>query len=182
MSAVLTVTPTVVHVPASGGVNWAAIATAIVTGVVGVAGIIGTFWNGKRAREAASKDLLASINAENQRAKRAERRQVYARHLAACTDAMLARHFSSPGQEGGTIQEGSTITYAYANASLKAMDTASEVELIAPGEIGDLAIRLVRLIDEADKKLTDYLSVRDQLLRAMRVDLGEEPGGPVTAG
>ena len=55
--------PPVVHVVTSGGgTNWPAIVAPIAAGVVGVAGIIGTAWQGKRGREAQSKDLRDSIN------------------------------------------------------------------------------------------------------------------------
>ena len=44
-------TPTVVRVVLSGGTDWPAIVAAISTGVVGVAGIIGTAWQSKRGRD-----------------------------------------------------------------------------------------------------------------------------------
>jgi hypothetical protein len=67
--------------------------STVITGVVGLAGIGGTLWQGKRARETASKDLreslhantrnlLLSISAENYRQHRAEKKEIYAACLA----------------------------------------------------------------------------------------------------
>jgi hypothetical protein len=47
----------------TGGTDWSAITAAIVTGVAAIVGIGGTAWQAKRAREAASADLKASIDA-----------------------------------------------------------------------------------------------------------------------
>jgi hypothetical protein len=98
---VLNVIPPVVHVVISGGTNWPAIVAPLAAGVVGVAGIIGTAWQGKRGREAQSKDLQNSIAAaaenlqltvaaEDRRAHVAEKRQVYAAYLAACVEVQRA--------------------------------------------------------------------------------------------
>ena len=159
-----TVIPAVMQAATNGSVNWAAVASA----TVGVAGIIGMFWSGKRAREAASKDLLISINSEDKRAKRAEKRQIYARHLATCGEEIRVRYFSSPDQKQDIVP------FDYAAACLRAVDTASEVELIAPADIRKLASHLA-----SPAGPDDYRNVREQLLRAMRADLGEEPGEPV---
>ena len=56
---------------ASTGTDWPAVVAAISTGVVGLAGIVGTFRSGKR-----------SINAENERARLAEKRRIYAAYHA----------------------------------------------------------------------------------------------------
>jgi hypothetical protein len=65
----------------------------IVTGAVGLAGTGGTLWQGQRGREASSKDLnhslevgaanlITSINADNERARIAEKRRIYASFIA----------------------------------------------------------------------------------------------------
>jgi hypothetical protein len=67
------------------GMDWSAVATA----AVGIAGIAGALWQGKRAREAASNDLqqnlkaasenlLTTINADNERARLSEKRRISA--------------------------------------------------------------------------------------------------------
>jgi len=65
----------------------------LITGVVGLAGIGGTLWQGKRSREAQTADLKASLDAatdnlklsistEDRRNRRTEKRQIYAACLA----------------------------------------------------------------------------------------------------
>jgi uncharacterized protein YbjT (DUF2867 family) len=82
----MTVISPVVQV-VTGGTNWPAIIGAISTGVVGLAGIGGTLWQGKRAREAQTADLKTSLdataenlqrslNTENERARLAEKRRI----------------------------------------------------------------------------------------------------------
>src|ERR1700689_5504064 len=92
------------------GTDW----PTIVTGVVGVAGIIGTYWQGKRAREATSQDLRDSLSAETDRALRTDRRVVYANLLAMITKmtnaaAMLTVEWAEnrgkdARQHGGSIR------------------------------------------------------------------------------
>ena len=67
------------------------------------------------------------------RAQRVVKQQVYARHLAACSEKMRVRYFNRPDQQVDIVP------FDYAAASLRAVDTASEVELIAPDETGKLA-------------------------------------------
>jgi hypothetical protein len=153
----------------------------IVTGVVGLAGIGGTLWQGKRAREAASKDvkasldaasrnLITSINAENERALRAEKRRIYAAHLAACTEVHRAR--IKVGSQATTDKPTARLELMAAGAAVVA--ATAEVSLVAPEEVSNLAESAAR---EAGKFKSDaannYFSVRSQLVAAMRADLGE---------
>src|SRR5215471_18310757 len=95
------------------GPDWPAIAAGITTGVVGLAGIGGTLWQGKRSREAQTADLKASldatadnlkvgINAENERARLAEKRRIYAR----CTTALLRVQKAGAAMESAASHEG----------------------------------------------------------------------------
>src|SRR5215470_453593 len=63
---------------------------AIVTGIA-LAGIAATYWQGKRATQAASENLRNSIDAENERARLAEKRRIY----AACQAAFTAMRIES---------------------------------------------------------------------------------------
>jgi hypothetical protein len=78
-------------------ISWDVVVTATVTGAVGIAGIAGTLWQEKKARESQSRDLKLSIDsaaenlrmslkAEDARAKIAEKRRIYARCAAAIDD------------------------------------------------------------------------------------------------
>ena len=58
--------------------EWSTIAPAAITGVVGLAGIVGTIMSARQASRSASRDLQLSIKAEDKRASTAERRRIYA--------------------------------------------------------------------------------------------------------
>jgi hypothetical protein len=74
----------------TGGTDWPAIVAAITTGVVGLGGILATYWQGKRGQEAASKNFSTTITAENERARLAEKRRIYAACLNALNDLAVA--------------------------------------------------------------------------------------------
>ena len=85
----------------TAGTDSQAITAAIVTGIAAVVGIGGTAWQAKRARQAASADLqksvdaaaanlLVGINAEDVRADRAVKRQIYSQFQAALDDVFLS--------------------------------------------------------------------------------------------
>jgi hypothetical protein len=171
--------------------DWPAIVTGIAIGVVGLAGIMATYWQGKRAAEAASESLRRSIDAGNERARLAEKRRIY----AACQAAFTAMRIESithrvayqpPAKQGQR------------DAAELALNQARRAMLNATGELLLIAPTGVRRI-AAD--LTDnYLSyitatvrgasleeptepagrLQNQLYEAMRADLGEsaEPAGP----
>jgi hypothetical protein len=119
------------------GTDW----PTIVTGITGVAGIIGTYWQGKRAREATSKDLRDSLQADADRALRADRRGVYARYLAVINktlnySSVFESEWTAAGEDDTkrrTLRSavGATLSELYA--------AAAEVKLIAPDVIGDAA-------------------------------------------
>ena len=69
----------VVQVVTGGGTDWPAIVAAISTGVVGLAGIGGTVWGSRR-----------SINAEDARARLAQKRLIYADCLTAIVEMIGA--------------------------------------------------------------------------------------------
>ena len=170
----------------TGGTDWPAIVAAISTGVVGLAGIFGTLWQGKRAREAASSDLKVSlgattanlnrsINAENERAQQAAKRHAYAAFHVAINDFVVA---VSSGEDLNSEAARS----AFAKARTALLSTNAEVALIAPKQIDDL-------MDELVAVLTDLMEARRanpsaprppkldeehrKLFDAMRADLGE---------
>jgi hypothetical protein len=162
----------------SSGTDWSAVVAPLVTGVVGLAGIIGTAWQGKRGREIQSKNLQDSmaaaadnlrltIAAENRRAELAEKRRVYAAHLAACTEvhrAVIKKNSPLADKEAANLEYGKAVADVVAATAV--------VSLIAPSRVSDLA-------ESASEKAglqkpggqDEYFSVRDQLIAAMRDDL-----------
>src|ERR1039457_6121611 len=134
MTCVLDVIPPVVDV-VTKGTDWPTIAT----GVVGVAGIIGTSWQGKRAREATSQDLRDSLRADTDRALTADRRGVYANFLAA-TNKMLIADADFEGNWAAADEETKNLLVESYNAPLSELFIAlAEVKLVAPETIGDVA-------------------------------------------
>jgi hypothetical protein len=121
----------------------------VITGIVGLAGIGGTLWQGKRARETASKDLRESlnansrnlqlsINAEDGRHRRAEKREVY----AACIAAFAEMNRAALVYAVPLVYPGKTVSESargeYDTAFDKMVLQVSQALLIAPPAVRDL--------------------------------------------
>src|ERR1035438_4883370 len=127
--------------------DWAAVVAAAAAGVAAVTGIAGTSWQARSAREAASRDLDASIKAaariqessladEDRRAIQALKMRIYAAFLGAVDDVIAVARRSKQ-QEG-----------EFSKAHSAMLKAAAEVVLVAPKEIGDLADRVTRLVSD----------------------------------
>jgi hypothetical protein len=188
---------TVVQVVTSG-TDWPAIAAGIATGVVGLAGIGGTLWQGKRAREAASKDLRESldaattnlqlgIEAENKRAHDAEKRRIYAECLTALNEVILAALVYGGSAAGDVSKDVDARLNKALDATFKA---GNEARLIASAEVqGVLSTSIREVSDLAAGTLeresshevnAELSSLWENLWNTMRADLGEpvEPAEP----
>lgn len=171
------------------GPDWPAIAAAISTGVVGLAGIGGTFWQGKRAREHASTDLETSlkatsdnlelsIKAEHDRARLMEKRRVYA-HFTGMLDAAYALVTGEMFYPDATsVLKSEDIIHARHEAMIATYNAFSELQLIAPEGIRYAALMIVKILTERGIKLDVWNSRRKYLRERMRTDLGE-PVEPV---
>jgi hypothetical protein len=160
-------------------VPWGTLATA----ALGLAGIIGTAWQGKRSREAQSVDLRASIDAaaenlrlsittEDDRANKAEKRRIYARHLAACADVWMTR----AKWDTAIAIDSAALISEYVSGVATMVAAASEVRLIAPDEVGRLAYKITAAMPSyvrATSAPDSFDELREQLIAAMRADLGE---------
>lgn len=150
--------------------DWPAVVTGIVTAVVGLVGILATYRQGKRGQEAASKNLMTSINAENERARTAEKRRIYTRYLAACWDVWIIQGKKEIGPEENEALESELNTRMTA-----AIAASSEIGLIAPLQIAALAdevlIALLKYKSNAQQTPSDYHDLRRRLLAVMREDL-----------
>jgi hypothetical protein len=164
------------------------------TGVVGLAGIFGTLWQGKRSREAQTADLKKSldaatenlklgIDADNRRSREAEKRRVYAQCLASYDDVLAAamKLKSSFSMSDPALIEA---TAARLDQASVAMNRAkSEVRLITSKKTyflaDDLAVRLMSYVTETQKGESlkvpshEIAAIRTDLILAMRADLGE---------
>lgn len=158
----------------------------------------------KANREAASSDLQASmrqtsdnlvvsINAEDKRADVATRRQIYAASLAAFQQAIRAAVNYRAARTSQTEEERKLLIEKQEDARDKMDQTMGELYLIAPYDV-------LRLADMLSKALLSFMAathigppfqgpaateagqIRTALVRAMRIDLGEQVDVPEQAG
>ena len=176
-----------------GLMDWGAVST----GVVGLAGIGGTLWQGKRGREAqgedlreslnaTAKNLMLSIQAERELARIAEKRRIYAAFHTSLDHVITAEVYFATHVDKPDRQQFESDTLAAVAAMFNAMNT---VRLIAPIEVYTLTHGLAveygkdsRAIARGEGRVdTDTLSrKREELYRVMRADLDEptEPAQP----
>jgi hypothetical protein len=164
----------------------------VVTGVVGVAGIIGTILAARMAANSQTANLLLSLNEERSRARLVDKRQVYANFITAAHEADLMITWvylaSSRRKEDVPISE------LY---KLRAVmySRLSEVELVGSEEVISRAQALSQWVTQSFAKLIEpklvdsddlpketrlpvmepLSEVEKRLNEAMRADLGVEP-------
>ena len=168
--------------------DWPAIITGVVTGVVGLAGIAATYWQGKRATEAASENFRRSIGVQEERARLAEKRRIYATCQAAFTAMRIESITHRVAYQPPPDQEQRDAAELALNQVQRAMlNATSELLLIAPNGVrkiaADLADIYVSYITATvhgaslDEPTGPAALMQDQLYDAMRADLAE-PGQP----
>lgn len=152
----------------------------VITGIVGIAGIGGTLWSGKLAAKSATLNLRLSISAEDDRARRAQKRRIYAAYLASLTSlAAEVRNFKLYGGDM-SVEDRHIKRTDVLTADAHAIDAMSELALIAPPDLAkqaeDVGIEISRaaetVVNGKDHEL-DWYSLRSKLYQAMRSDLGE---------
>jgi hypothetical protein len=164
--------------------DWPAIVTGIVIGVVGLAGIAATYWQGKRATEAASESLRRSIDVENERARLAEKRRIYAACQAAFTAMRIESITHRVAYQPPPNQDQRDAAELALNQARRAMlNAAGELLLIAPMGVRKLATDLndsylsyiTATVRGAslDEPTEPAGHMQNQLYDAMRADLGE---------
>ena len=111
----------------------------IITGAVGVAGIGGALMNGRWQAAAVNR----SIAAQDERAKVAERRRIYAAAYTALCDGLVAM----PGAESS---DDDSDTAALKSARARASNAASELQLMASASVGRCARDALNALQEGD--------------------------------
>jgi hypothetical protein len=170
--------------------DWPAIVTGVATGVVGLAGIVAVYWQGKRATETASENFRGSIEVQEQRARLAEKRRIYAACQAAFTAMRIESITHRVAYQPPPDQEQRAAAELALNQVQRAMlNATSELLLIAPNGVSKIATDLtdsyVSYITATvrgaplDEPAAPAAHMQDQLYDAMRADLAE-PGGPAT--
>jgi hypothetical protein len=143
----------------------------LITGIVGVGGTaLGAWLNGRMQ----TKTLRLGINAENERARLAERRRVYAHSLAAI-DKLHMTGVKEVAYRGKVPNDALMATIRERFDALNVLHVVvSELELIATGEVWRLVNQIVPLLlDYQNLNQVDYQRLRNGLRVAMRADLGE---------
>jgi len=142
------------------GTDWPAIIAVISTGLVGLAGIGSAIWQARR-----------TWNIEDNRAKIAEKRRIYAACIAALSaHNLLARQkglFKDSSTKGKRPPEYQTVWQESINA-------VGEINLIAPPDVTTLANKTGAILARPEQEdQGTALKVIVDLLKAMRKDLGE---------
>jgi hypothetical protein len=151
----------------------------LITGVVGVGGTaLGAWLNGRTQ----TKTLRLSLDAENKRARLADKRRVYVSCIAAISEVFNAilKVSMFPDKSGG-VRESLLSEYSAALASL--LNATSELQLVGPESMIGLARDIYEpfvldiapgpLSEEIRERFREIGELREQLLAAMRADLGE---------
>lgn len=164
--------------------EWSAIAPAAITGVVGLAGIVGSIMSARQASRSASRDLQLSIKAEDKRASTAERRRIYAAFNAAIESLWIVSTSSEDFKvDPGRLHYNQAMTLLWGNFY--------EVSLVASGRVSSLASDVTEMMTELASKLLknrdEYNRVndgnyeppgfnkkRERMINEMRKDLNRE--------
>jgi hypothetical protein len=169
----------------------------LITGAVGLAGIGGTLWQGKRSREAQTADLKASldattenlrlsIKAEDERARIADKRRIYAAGVSALWELRMAATWFRASRSLSAEERVKAESRLW-----KARDSAYNAEnalfLIAPvgviklaREISDTVLKYVQATTDSASPAEDMAEMgkmEGELYEAMRADIGEPAKG-----
>jgi hypothetical protein len=156
----------VIHVLVSGGTDWVALVATISGGIVGLTGVIASIWTVRR-----------TINADDTRTDKADKRRIYSAFHASLDDVFVA----------GLRRDLSPVGKVELNNALTAMYKAtSELRIIAPPSIGELANSVAQksannvVMASATSRDMDpeneIYRQRQELYTSMRADLGVEEG------
>jgi hypothetical protein len=144
------------------------------TAIVGIVGIMATYWAAAKARITQNKNLQLSINAENERARLAEKRRVYTAYMSAIGSYVLAERTLADAREKGLGKARVLELRSDLSRSMTVMLAAlCEIRLIAPGNLTALAVSVVQQLTLSEDTSLRFPEFRDELYTVMRLDLGE---------
>jgi len=158
-------------------VDWAAVTSIAITGAVGIAGVAGTIIAARIAGKSARESAQLSINAEADRARLADKRQVYAHATAALHAAMAAVVAANASKDHPPGDTSAPTDREVRTALFAALDAVSELRLIAPRPVGGLASQALSSINgywEGRSDMGDEIQARSLLFDALHADLDEE--------
>jgi hypothetical protein len=159
-------------------VDWATVTSIAITGAVGIAGVTGTIIAAKITGDSATQGVKLSITAENDRARLADKRQIYARAMAAFSTAVAV------AKEAKEAEAHTSDEKNFAAARLGAVNQVNEMMLIAPRSIAELASQAMTRLDDywqGRRDLAIVESTGNTLFSALRTDLGTESSPPASS-
>lgn len=151
--------------------DWAG---TLVAGVVGCVGIAATYWSGTKARIAQTKNLQFQLEVQGDRARLADKRQIYASFMCAISGYVAAERRLTAGREKDLSEERLSVLRSELNVALDSMLNAlCEIRLIAPEDLTILSVNVVHQLTRSEDLSGDFPEIRDRLYAKMRADLGE---------
>jgi hypothetical protein len=159
-------------------VDWTIVVTTAITGAVGIAGVVGGVITSSRSAR-------RNISAEADRARLADKRRIYALGLGALDTAMLADGAARAAEKHADSVEASGAATAVVedqrNRATEHRAKAIEALRSANQAVDELQLIAVRPAEKLAKDALDsvsdpgvYAGHRNDLLKALRDDLGEE--------
>jgi hypothetical protein len=159
--------------------------------VVAALAIVGGYLGVQSANRNAAKNLLTSINAENEQARLADKRLVYARCLAAFGEMLARAVYHREARIKGTKKEKAETDTRLFEAGNSRYVALAEVRLIAPANVVSFARALNSYLDtyvqETGARSTcllpkrepgkEYSDLMGHLIEAMRADLAPAKAG-----
>jgi hypothetical protein len=159
--------------------DWASIVPAAITGVVGLAGIVGSILSARLTSRSASRNLELSISAEDKRAYTAEKRRIYAAFNAAIENLWIVVTSSEDfATDPGRFHYNQAVTLLWS--------AYFEVSLIASGDVSELALDITTAMNQfatdlrknrAGDEPSGFDEKRGRLITVMRAELGEGISG-----
>jgi hypothetical protein len=160
--------------------DWAVVVASAITGVVGLGGVIA---GASIASRSATRDLKLGISAENERARLALKRGVYADCLAAFAEMIMVVFTFRPHHSADDHDAAKTAETKQSQAQVVMFQKISEVRLIAPRNVAlavtELAMMLLEYASDSFRGESFGTSPevitekQNAVFEVMRADLGE---------
>jgi len=154
---------------------------AIGPSAVGVIGIVATYWTGRKVLFVQTRNIELQIRVESERARVAEKRQIYATFVAMTSKYVAVVHSLAVER----TRNGSEIQLASIRAELdqamqSMLTSLGEIRLIAPEGLAIMSVKVVQKLTTTEDLASIFPEMREKLYVAMRADLGEPPHHPIS--
>lgn len=143
------------------------------TAIVGIAGIVATYLSACKARVTQTHHLQLNIAAENDRARLAEKRRIYAAYMCAISSYVAVERSLAAARNKNTSDSISVLRSELDRAMTIMLHALCEVRLIAPEILSLLAGSIVLQLASSEDTSLVFPQFRNELYKAMRRDLGE---------